>query len=182
MTSQLTIEDVNSIDIRWLNKNGYLKHCGNGSLSWSSYGQKNGSIGYRMADDRMTLIYTGGETSYHYDVMFDKTPCHLGGYRKWFKCPRCRLRCAVLYLTNYRFFCRKCTSLPYLSTLQTDIDRMIEQKHKLGYRTFEYYDGHGYWKKKHMQQKTFEKLRHRYDDLDQRIDDFIYSCICKLRL
>jgi len=174
MTTQLTTEDVQSIDIRWLKRNGFLNTHGVGILTWTSYGKTTASIRYTMADDRMTLNYSGNDNPFNYSVMFDITPCHLGGYRKWFKCPSCTRRCAVVYLSNLAFKCRKCARLPYLSTLQSDIERMIKQKHKLGYRIFEGYDGEGFWKKKHMQQKTFERLLKRYDALDQEIDRQVY--------
>jgi hypothetical protein len=179
---QLTTDDVKKIDIQFLNKNGYLDRLGQSQLSWRCNGEPTGTIGYLMMNDRMTLNYQLGKQSFRYDVAFDKTACHLGGYRKWLKCPTCSRRCGVLYLTHLVFKCRKCSRLPYLSTLQSDIDRLIEQKHKLGYRTFERYDGDGIWKKKHMQQKTFERLEQRYIKLDRQIDAHIGIYLKRLSL
>lgn len=45
------------------------------------------------------------------------TPCNYGGVRYWFKCPRCRGRCGVLYsrhgMTEWR--CHKCYQIIYES-------------------------------------------------------------------
>lgn len=48
-----TTESQYRIDIRWLNKQGYLKPCVWGSLSWSSRGKQTGCINYRMESDRV---------------------------------------------------------------------------------------------------------------------------------
>jgi len=49
------------------------------------------------------------------------TPCHLGGKRYWFLCPRCGRRCAILY----PFWCRTCMRGRYLSELGSPRDRKL---------------------------------------------------------
>ena len=56
-------------------------------------------------------------------IKLDKTPCHYGGERSWFRCPGCDRRVAVLYgqklengasVKNRRFKCRRCHNFVYL--------------------------------------------------------------------
>jgi hypothetical protein len=56
------------------------------------------------------------------------TPCTFGGERRWFLCPRCGRRCAVLY-EGYR--CRLCIRGRYRSELRSPVDRMIVTARKL---------------------------------------------------
>ena len=43
------------------------------------------------------------------------TPCHFGGVRHWFICPRCKRRVGTLYKPPMKneLLCRKCHSLRY---------------------------------------------------------------------
>jgi hypothetical protein len=75
-----------------------------------------------------------------------------------------------IYLAGKHFFCRQCHKLPYRSQASGKLDRLIDQKHKLGARIFEHYDGDGWLKKKGMHWKTFERLEQRYQWLGEMID------------
>jgi hypothetical protein len=44
-----------------------------------------------------------------------RTRLHSGGLRPWFICPRCRRRCARLYLTSIDVACRICSDLWFTS-------------------------------------------------------------------
>ena len=91
-----------------------------------------------------------------------------------FECLRCGYRCAILYSASKLFLCRKCYDLPYASQMQSDLDRLVDQKHKLGKRIFEHYEyGDGWMKKKGMHWKTFDRLYARYRQLDSRINQDI---------
>lgn len=59
-------------------------------------------------------------------VGMQRTPCHLGGYRQWFTCPKCGERCGVLYARNI-YACRKCHGLRYVAELETLQDRAIRK-------------------------------------------------------
>jgi hypothetical protein len=55
--------------------------------------------------------------------------------------------------------------------MQSDIDRLFDQKHSLGGRIFEYYEyGEGWLKKKGMHQKTFDRLHSKYEQLESRVN------------
>jgi hypothetical protein len=134
-------ESQHRIDIRWLKKQKYIIPGLSGSLSWSSRGENTGSISFRMEENNMTLKYRhkpsrGEWKDVEQVISFDQTFCNYGGYRKWFLCPRCRKRVALLYGAGKYFFCRHCYQLTYdscnTSPLQRIFDRANKLKEKLG--------------------------------------------------
>ncbi|MCP4523670.1 MAG: hypothetical protein GY828_05660 [Candidatus Gracilibacteria bacterium] len=42
-----------------------------------------------------------------------QTKANYGGYRNWFKCPKCNNKAFTLYNINGNLICRKCSNLPY---------------------------------------------------------------------
>ncbi|MCP4670715.1 MAG: hypothetical protein GY857_05360, partial [Desulfobacula sp.] len=107
-----------------------------GSLSWSSRGKKTGSIRYRIEGNQMILNYRhrphGGEWGdVEQNVSFERTPCNYGGYRKWFLCPRCVKRVAILYGAGKYFFCRHCYQLTYDSCNSSHLQRIFDRANKL---------------------------------------------------
>ena len=170
---QTTVEDCKQIDIRWLKKEGYLDREHDGSIHWSSRGESDGWIQYRMRSYKMVLNYrvrAAGDIDWHevdQTIFFDQTPCHFGGFRKWFICSNCLSRVGVLYGRHIYFLCRKCCALPYRSNLESQIQRYWTKKYRLGRRIFEHYEyGQGYGKKRGMHRKTFNKLVKQYRALD----------------
>lgn len=164
--SKPTTEGQLGIDIRWLKKNGYLKPGYSGLLSWSCNGEESGSVRYRIEINRMILNFrhrqNGGEwESVEQDIPFDRTPCHYGGFRLWFNCPRCSRRVAVLYCAGKYFYCRHCYGLTYSSQQESRPDRLMRKARKIRKRLgasknlFEPI----LFKPKHMHQKTFDRLR-----------------------
>jgi hypothetical protein len=59
-----------------------------------------------------------------------RTPCHFGGTRPWFLCPRCRDRKAVLYIVGGAVMCRSCGKLRYRMETATVNDRRAMQIEK----------------------------------------------------
>lgn len=173
---QTTTEDTKRIDIRYMKKQGLLKHNTQGSLRWTRGGEPSGDIRYQCHDQYLQLNYryreNGGEWQpVEQRIPFDRTPCNYGGERLWFLCPRCSRRVGLLYGENVLFLCRHCYQLPYASQNQGKMDKLIDQKHKLGERIFEYYEyGEGWGKKKGMHWKTFDRLHARYLRLNTAFD------------
>tara|TARA_R110002167_G_scaffold103839_1_gene268244 strand:- start:2054 stop:2650 length:597 start_codon:yes stop_codon:yes gene_type:complete len=172
---QTTLDDVKRIDIRYMKKRGMLKAgWGGGSLSWTRGGEPSGNINYRCYDGHLQLSFRYREHGGNWQLMeqripFDRTPCHYGGERLWFLCPRCNKRVGILCCDGPKFLCRHCYQLPYASQQQGRMDRLIDQKHKLGERIFEYYDhGDGWGKKKGMHWKTFHRLHAHYQALERQ--------------
>jgi hypothetical protein len=70
---------------------------------------------YRLSPSgiRLGLVNTSQQFFLH------STPLNFGGVRWWFSCPRCRRRCAKLYLPRASaFLCRKCHNLTYESCIE----------------------------------------------------------------
>lgn len=57
-----------------------------------------------------------------------RTPCHLGGVRNWFLCPRCERRCALLYGDGY--VCRNCAKGHYASEHASPEERKLRKAFK----------------------------------------------------
>ena len=177
-----TIEDTKRIDIRYMRKQGLLKPGMMGQLLWTFRGQPNGDIRYLTHKDHLAINYcyraAGGPDwePVSQVIRFDYTTCHFGGQRTWFLCPACSRRVAVLCGAGKLFLCRHCHQLPYESQLLDDLCRMIEQKHKLGRRIFEYYEyGEGWGKAKGLHWKTYERLYQRYSELEDQCQQGIYE-------
>lgn len=112
------------LDVRELARSvgGKLQKGAGGVIEWTNAGgEKIGSIALAMKDDyTLTLAYAyNGEDAAH-DVQIERTRCHLGGERAWFRCPSrdCGRRCAILYGGRY-FVCRECRNLSYPSQRRT---------------------------------------------------------------
>ena len=56
------------------------------------------------------------------------TPCNFGGERRWFLCPGCNRRCAILR-TGLR--CNECLGARHRSELSAPVDRMSAKARKL---------------------------------------------------
>jgi len=127
-----TAESQKKIDIRLLKNKGYFQPGTVGFLSWSCNDEITGLIVYRMEADRIILKY-----QYHprdreweqvnQEILFDPTPCNYGGYRKWFLCPHCLRRVAILYGAGKYFFCRLCYNLTYTSQQENHADRLMRK-------------------------------------------------------
>ncbi len=174
---QTTVEDCLHIDIRFLKKTNRLRQSTSGSLGWTRGGRKSGSINYDMHKDRMVLKFRHrpDSSSEWKDVTqaiyIETTACNYGGSRKWFTCPNCAKRVGVLYSPSVYFYCRKCYKLPYRSTLETKADRLYSKKHALGEEIFQIYEGgEGYFKKKGMHYKTFNRKLIEYRMLESRVN------------
>lgn len=165
-----TTESQHRIDIRWLKKHGYLQPGSVGLLSWSFRGEQTGSIGYRMEANQMILNYRhrphGGDwEQVEQAITLDRTTCNYGGKRKWFLCPRCWKRVAVLYGVRKFFLCRHCYRLTYGSQQEGVVDRMMRKQRKIRERLHasQILVDPILFKPKGMHQKTFYRLREEAD-------------------
>jgi len=173
--TKTTTNDVKRLDVRLMQRNGWLTPNRQGKLNWTRNDEPWGDINYRCYSDRLELNYRYRENGSEWEsvsqrINLDKTGCHYGGGRPWFLCPRCNGRCALLYCDGKYFFCRKCYQLTYETQGLCSLGRMIEKKHKLGRRIYEGYDGTGWVRIKGMHQKTFNRLHQQYQRLDMAID------------
>jgi len=171
-----TCEGMDSIDINWMKRQGYIKDgCHRfGSLSWSCGGRPCGSIGYEVRLDLepgyIRLHYTHNKTErLEYRVSLTSTPCNYGGFRWWFICSHCGRRVGKLYGGKY-FLCRICQDLTYRSCNQSDFDRQLSKaediRDRLGAPSGSI--NRILFKPKGMHQKTFDRLRFKAEELENQ--------------
>ncbi|WP_415887691.1 hypothetical protein ACMXYO_06350 [Neptuniibacter sp. QD37_6] len=165
-TRSVTTDQVPSVDLRYLKKEGVFDAGGKGILSWSLAGADVGQVAYHCDLSGITLRYGDQSDVKEQRLSFDHTPCHYGGYRKWFLCPGCHSRSLVMYLKDGCFACRSCHHLSYRSSNETKYGRLLLKKHRLGRLLFDDYEsGFGFTKTKNMHWSTFERLLPEYQAL-----------------
>ncbi len=161
-----TTESQHRIDIRWLKKHGYLTPGISLSLSWSCNGEQTGSIGFETTTKGIVLNYRhrahGGDWEpVKQEILFDSTPCYYGGHRKWFLCPHCWRRVAILYGAGKYFLCRHCYNLTYSCQQESPAFRLLSKAQKIRRRlgASECTDDPIIDKPKGMHWKTFNRLK-----------------------
>ena len=119
----------------------------------SETGERLASIGFSVADDAVTLFYSLNGRPMRHTVPLERTPCHYGGSRPWFNCPRCWRRVAVLYLRSSGFACRHCQRVTYASQSDDAVGRAWRRQAKLEARLGEHWQ-----RPKGMHHRTRERL------------------------
>jgi hypothetical protein len=130
-----TTNECQSIDVRYLHRNGLLKPGHYFSLRWSRAGRPTGSIGGLAYRNQVTLLYRhrrglGGEWEDVKEIVpLTWTACNFGGERPWLICPRtgCGRRVAVLYGPGKHFLCRHCYDLTYQSRRDNKMYRALHR-------------------------------------------------------
>ena len=169
-----TTKSFRSIDIRWFKREGLLTPGNNRQVYWTRHGERVASISVRPEQGRLVLIYRhqrGGSDwqDQNYPVYLDKTPCHLGGERHWFRCPArgCGQRVAILY-GGAVFACRNCHRLVYPSQRESEHDRAARKadriREKLGWFGG-ILEGSDLGKPKGMHWRTYRRLCEEHDAL-----------------
>lgn len=174
------------IDLTWLRREGFLRPGQAATLTWSTNGQRTGSIKYVVETSGLRLIYRvliadGTWEDVEEFIDLTTTQPYLGGSRCWFECPSCERRCRILY-GGRRFRCRKCLGLTYESQHEDAVGRATSQAHKLRDRLGQ----HGSLadpfpqKPKGMRWSTYERLRTRDAELRHRWGDGVTKWLRKL--
>lgn len=171
-----TTSEYLRLDIRTLQRKGYLVPGRSTSLLWTRNGERVGAIDIRAELDRVVLSYNhhrneGAWQHEEYPVFFDWTPCNYGGQRPWFVCPArgCRCRVGMLYGGGI-FACRHCYQLAYESQRETASDRALTRMQNIRMRlggsanTLEPFPT----KPKGMHWGTYERLRSEADRMFSR--------------
>jgi hypothetical protein len=113
-----------SLDLRRLAQKSRL--IPNTRLQWvwkDVRGNVRGTVGIFLWADEVELIY-GLFAKPRSELIRERIPlssttCHGGGRRRWFVCPGCGSRRAILYLGHELFRCRRCNGLAYASQYPT---------------------------------------------------------------
>lgn len=172
--------DSMPLDIRKITRKGLLSEGNHFSWQWLVNDQPVADISIRVDFQSMVLSYqiksTGGLVEQR--LQTQTTPCHLGGQRHWFTCPRCNKRVAVLYAPGRYFACRQCGGLSYATQKESVGDRASTKANKLRTRLgweLGILNGDGV-KPKGMQWRTYNRLTSQHDALVQiSLDDIGYS-------
>lgn len=169
-------EDKRSLDIRTLHRAGRLQPGTSFGWQWTRQGEVIARIDMTVEADRVWLHYRQRQPGQdwqerRYPVWLERTPCHLGGERVWWRCPAvgCGRRVAVLH-GGAVFACRHCHKLAYRSQRETATDRAIRRAGQLRKR-LGWVPGiaHGEGPRpKGMHERTFMCLRAEYYALVHR--------------
>ena len=160
------VEETKRLDVRWLDRQGYLQPWAQGIVTWHRGEHLRGSVSVAMADGRLVVECRyrrrGAEVweDVRQVIALDWTACHYGGARPWFLCPGCQRRVAVLCGAGTWFLCRHCYQLPYASQGETVLDRGYRKVRKLRTRLGASQDlAEQIWQKpKGMHRRTFQRL------------------------
>jgi hypothetical protein len=173
-STKTTTGEMLAVDIRWLNKRGYLKP-GHYGLQWTRGDEPAGDIRIEVYDDYIMLVYRSRKSSsdewesIRDRVCLTQTPCHYGGSRVWFRCPSCGRRVAVIYGGRY-FRCRHCYKLAYSCQNESTYDRLNRKARKIRRRlgASEDLSMPIVFKPKGMHQKTFVHLLKEADHAEEQ--------------
>lgn len=121
VNAKLTI-DFHRIHVREIVRaSGELAAASDTGYRWSYLCEKNGLV----------LLSPDDETFGAW-IPFTFTPCRFGGHKKWFLCPNCNSRRAVLYASHHLgWACRACLSLRYPSQYGSCANRLLNRTQRL---------------------------------------------------
>jgi hypothetical protein len=168
--SRTTTEELRSVDVRYLQREGVLEMRSRRFLRWTQNGETTASIVLQPESDRVIFIYrtqpNGGEWIHkEYPVMLERTPCHYGGERVWFRCPArgCGRRVAIVYGGTI-FACRRCHQLAYESQKESVSDRADRRGWKIRAQCKDDFGSllDPLFKPKGMHERTFRRLERKY--------------------
>ena len=164
--------DSMPLDIRKLARTGLVGQGSSFSWQWLVNGRQVACIEIRVdCLDSLMLSYRMKSTGVvvEQNVQMQTSPCYLGGQRRWFSCPRCCRRVAVLYAPGRHFACRQCCGLGYATQKEGAGDRASTKADKLRKRMgweAGILNGDG-GKPKGMHWKTYQRLKSERDALVQ---------------
>ena len=165
--------DAMPLDIRKLARSGVFVPGRSFSWPWLGNDRQVGAsrIGVDRPRYRIVLAYRVKSTGELVEqrVHTQTSACHLGGERRWFTCPRCSKRVAVLYAPGKYFACRNCCGLGYATQKEGAGDRAASRAEKLRKRLgweAGILNGNG-GRPKGMHWNTYRRLRSDHDALVQ---------------
>lgn len=179
--SKDTTDGLNSLDVNWLNRGGYLTPGTSSSVRWTRNGESAGDVSLRAEAGRVVLIYRSRSSGRDWESVEEPVPlvwttCHYGGRRPWFVCPgarngvRCGRKVSKLFAGGKYFLCRHCYDLVYDCQRETESHRLLRKAQDIRRRlggSASMMDPFP-WKPKGMHWKTYERLRSKAEDADER--------------
>lgn len=173
-------ELVQRLDVRQWARRGLLAGSAGFTWTWHRGGEPAGSIGVVVDSGQcLTLRYATTETGERREVAqrvdLLATGCHLGGVRRWFACPCCGQRVALLYLRWGRFACRHCQRVAYASQSEDELGRLWRKQAKIEARL-----GDTWRRPKGMRRCTFSRLLGELVRLEDRRDNLFADLAASL--
>jgi hypothetical protein len=163
--------DSMPLDIRKITRAG-LWVAGN-SFSWQWLVNDRAVAGIRIRVDLQSMVLSyrikSTDEVVEQRVQTQTSPCHLGGERRWFTCPQCSKRVALLYAPGRYFACRECYGLGYAMQKEGAGDCAASRANKLRKRLgwdAGILNGNG-GRPKGMHWKTYLRLKAEHDRLVQ---------------
>ena len=162
--------DSMPLDIRKFTRKGLLVPGNSFSWQWLVNDRKVAGIDVRVEfNTEVVLSWRMKSTGEVVEqrVQTQTSPCHLGGQRHWFTCPRCCKRVGVLYSPGRYFACRPCGGLGYATQKEGAGDRASIKADKIRKRLgweAGILNGSG-GKPKGMHWKTYQRLKAHHDRL-----------------
>jgi hypothetical protein len=138
-----TVDAQRCLDVRWLQRKGFLKPGVFVTVSWTRNGEPDGDVVARAREGRIILMYRVCNNqqpqwqNIEQRVFLVWTRCNYGGRRPWFICPgmirgrSCGRRVAVLIGAGPYFLCRHCHNLTYQSRNENEADRLLRKARKI---------------------------------------------------
>jgi len=124
---QETVEDTAYISVQdWVCK--YILPSGGEFVAGLRRDRRRVSVGHVWGRIERSQVYArvsldGAQKSEAVRFHLDRTSCHYGGGRFWFRCPSCNKRRTKLYYRNTWMQCRECHRLPYRCQQLSQFDR-----------------------------------------------------------
>ena len=167
-------DEVKTVSISFLTKHGYLKpnQWRSGSITWSSNGNKTGSISIRISTSPespyLELDYKCNEAPINYRVQLISAPSNFGKGVVWyFVCPRTGKRCRKLYLANTYFYHRSAfRDCMYEKQTQSKKSRYLDKTLGAYFRTDQLFEQ---LYQKHFKKQYAGKPTKKYLKLTQQI-------------
>ena len=136
---KLTTDAVPSIDIGQLQRRRGLVPCSRFVETWTRGGMVIAQVAVEVQQDQLRFRYVrvsgaGEREPVDCVVPIASTPCNYGGSRRWFRCPECKKRIAVIYIQSLSCACRKCSELVYSSQRESAGDRARQRAQNIRMR------------------------------------------------
>jgi len=157
-----------ALDVRVLARHGLTAAGTQGTVEWTSQGQRIGTARVVGGDKQITVTYriaapgiTDAERVVRIGLTYTKPG--YGGRQAWFVCPACSRRRAIVYLRD-EFRCRDCHGLAYQSQRWGKVERLVQKTERIGKRL----DGISVagefipMRPKWMQERTYERVLENY--------------------
>jgi hypothetical protein len=120
MVTRVSTEGLPRLDVRALARAGALQRGAVATITWGDTIGITTEVGLNEPDIVVVKNrYSIGIRMWEFvceSIPLVTSPCHFGGVRRWFACPGCGSRIAVLYGVGGVFRCRACHRVAYAST------------------------------------------------------------------